>query len=106
MTKESIEALLMVVQGLCALAMVLAGFVMKRLWKELDELRDSEMQTRAQLTAVNLQLAREYPTKEDMERLEKRIEEGFKKVSLDTDRIFDRLERKVDKHGHVSGGLV
>lgn len=97
---EWASVLLLLVQGLCAVAMVLAGFVMKRLWKELDELRADNMQTRAELNAVNLQLAREYPTRDDLERVEKRIEDGFRKVSIDTERIFDKLDRKADKqHG-------
>lgn len=96
---NTVQMLIMAVQGLSAVAMVLCGFVMKRLWKELDELRESETQTRAEINQVNLQVARDYPTRADLHRLELVMADGFKKVSQDTEKLFDRLDKKVDKHG-------
>ena len=91
------ELLIVMAQGLIAAVVALGGALLKRLWDDMAELRNTEIEMRAQLSAVSVDIARDHPTRDDLRRIEDKMEIGFQKVSHDTTRIFEKLDQKQDR---------
>jgi hypothetical protein len=96
-------AVVVAFQALLGLVSLFGGWTMARLWRDVDKLRESDVARQQQYSDLALAMARNHATKDDLQRLENKMERGFADIKSDTERLYARFRDDNDRHKHGEG---
>lgn len=97
----------LVMYGL-SLIQILVGFILRRLWSEIDAARKEREEIKKDLMESKLLMVERHPTKAEFQTMvsdiKHQMENGFNTLTATTNqmkdtiaKIFDKLERKADR---------